>query len=283
MNASDQPRTMARRRRVMRLAIIAVSAYVVYCAIVWSLQEQLIYPRHVAGEPGGDPPSDVVVLKHAFAGGTTVAWLALPEQTPAPLVVFCHGNAELIDHNVSMLRQYQQMGCAVLMPEYRGYGRATGRPGQKRIAEDIAWFIEQAVEHDGVDGERIVYHGRSLGGAVAADLATRRIPDALILQSTFTSVIAMARGTFVPSFLIIHPYRTDDVLRTLDVPVLIMHGTHDDIIPVAHARALADLSSRATLIEFDCGHNDFPGRDGPRDWDAIRSFLRDSGIVTSDD
>jgi len=90
----------------------------------------------------------------------------------------------------------------------------------------------------------------------------------------------MARNYFAPMFLARHPFRVDEAVRSLDIPILILHGTHDDIIPVSHGRTLARLARQGTCVEFNCMHNDFPGA-GNDDayWQAVYDFLTASGVI----
>lgn len=278
---------LARTRRWLRALACVTLLYVTGCAVLYFYQDHMVFPTDMAPEPlrqVADP--GIVPLRLDLAGGGQVeAWFVpapgiTPEQA-GPLVVFCHGNAELIDYQDEIVRGYHALGCSVMMPEYRGYGRSAGTPSQKAIRDDSVRFYDQVITRPEVDTTRIVFHGRSLGGGVAADLAAQRRPAALILESTFTSVAAMAHRYGVPSFLAKHPFRTDRVILHLDAPVLIFHGTRDDIIPVKHGRRLHAIRPDAVYIEYDCAHNDFPGR-GNRDayWAEIARFLGQAGILT---
>jgi fermentation-respiration switch protein FrsA (DUF1100 family) len=90
----------------------------------------------------------------------------------------------------------------------------------------------------------------------------------------------MAHKYGAPSFLAKHPFRTDRVLEKLDVPVLIFHGTRDSIIPVSHGRNLSEIALSRTYVEYDCGHNDFPGRDNEDAyWSEIADFLKRTRII----
>ena len=282
--ASPQRRRM---RWYFRVPIHAVIIYSAWCATLYFYQDKLLFPADMAPTPYPGEKYDLstIVFKRHIDEGDVVGWLvpaagALAAK-PAPLVIFCHGNAEIIDDQARMIVGYQQLGFAVLLPEYRGYGRSAGTPSERGIVEDAVWFFDQAIERPEIDAGRIVIHGRSLGGGVAAGLADQRRPSALVLESTFTSAAAMARTYFAPGFLVKNPFHVDDVLRTLDVPTLVMHGSRDDIIPVAHGRMLKTLGDHVTYIEFDCRHNDFPG-DGNEEkyWKDIGEFLVASGVIS---
>ncbi|UCD27940.1 MAG: alpha/beta hydrolase, partial [Planctomycetota bacterium] len=120
----------------------------------------------------------------------------------------------------------------------------------------------------------------SLGGGVAAQLAARRRPVAMILESSFSSVAVMAHKYGCPMFLARHPFRTDKVITKLDIPILIFHGKRDSIIPAWHGRKLRDLAPKDTYIEYNCGHNDFPGRFNEDEyWGEIEKFLISNGVI----
>ena len=263
-------------------------AYAAWCIGLYFFQGKLIFPAYAAPEAPADPrlPGDRAtrIEFEIETGGSVEAWfsptLAASPDNPAPAVIFCHGNAEIIDQHAAMVAGYRKLGCSVLLPEYRGYGRCAGTPSEKGIVADVIRFHDLLAEREDVDASRIIIHGRSLGGGVAAQLAARRTPAVLILESTFTSVAIMAHRYLVPTFIARHPFRTDHVIPELDVPILIFHGTRDRIIPVKHGRQLRDLTPGARYIEYDCGHNDFPGPGNEREyWDEIRTFLVDADII----
>jgi fermentation-respiration switch protein FrsA (DUF1100 family) len=138
-------------------------------------------------------------------------------------------------------------------------------------------FYDWLVARPEVDASRILFHGRSLGGGVVADLATRRNAAAIVLESTFTSVASIWKRFGLPVFLCRNPFHTDLVMRNYGGPVLIFHGTRDDIVPVHHGRRLHEMIPNSTYIEMSAGHNDFP-RDPNAYWKAIGGFLRTNGL-----
>jgi hypothetical protein len=175
---------------------------------------------------------------------------------------------------------YRSRGFAVLLPEYRGYARSAGTPSQKAIREDAAKFYERLIARPDVDKSRIVYSGRSVGSGVAADFASHHKPAAMVLVSPFLSASSMAWEYYAPPLLVRNPYRTDEVLRELDVPVVIFHGKRDEIIPFRHGQELCKLTKRGKLVEYDCGHNDFPGAGNQEAFDqAVERFLAEAGLI----
>ena len=228
------------------------------------LQRKLLFPSHLVPRPR--------TSEHALLSAEQ-SWLStssckvevwfLPGDRvsaakPGPLAVFAHGNGELIDQWPRLLAPYRQLGVSVLLPEYRGYGRSTGQPSESAIVDDFDRALAGALRDPRVDTRRVVYHGRSLGGGVACSLARRRLPQALVLESTFTSVADVARGMGIPSFLVHDRFESLPVVQTFAGPVLILHGERDTLIPVSHAHRLAAANPRAKLVLYDVGHNDLP-------------------------
>ncbi|MBW1890144.1 MAG: alpha/beta hydrolase [Deltaproteobacteria bacterium] len=189
---------------------------------------------------------------------------------PGPAVLMAHGNRELIDFFLNRAEAYQRMGFTVLLGEYRGYGRSAGTPSRKRIASDFRRFYDHLISLPTVDSKRIVFHGRSLGGSVLSELSRHRPPAAIIVESTFMSIKAMAHGA--PELLLSDNYDTVSALLAYLGPVLIIHGTMDNVVPVKHALEMKKHIPTAELILYDCGHSD-----GPPDWEMywknITEFL----------
>ncbi len=282
-NATKRRRPLVARRLAIRLFVIypLVILIVAACMVVF-MQRGMLFPRHVIRaadlEPLTPAPFEQVWIE--TSQGQVEAWYlqaaTMDGEERRPAVIFAHGNGEVIDFNQELALAWRRRGYHVLMPEYRGYGRSAGEPSQDRIVSDMLAFHDWLTGRPEVDGSRIVYHGRSLGGAVLAQLAAERPPAAMILQSTFTSVKAMARRMWVPGFLIRDPFETDKVLPQLDCPVLVMHGRQDSIVPFSHGQELAELSPRGDFWYFSGDHNTPPPEHAY--WQRIESFLRDAGL-----
>jgi fermentation-respiration switch protein FrsA (DUF1100 family) len=259
---------LLKRRRVPRAFVIlprlAILSYVGWCIALYVAQNRILFPSDLARASTVEPtPKDAEKLWLDIDGGQRVeGWLFKPASAHPgdrlPAVIFFHGNAETIDDSIGHAELYTNLGFAVLLPEYRGYGRSGGSPSQSAIAADILRFHDMLAARPDIDPARIIYHGRSIGGGVACELARTRPPVAMVLESTFTSVAGFSWRFGIPPILCSNPFRNDNVVRTLETPLLIMHGTDDDIVPVAHGRALRDLARHGTYIEMPGRHNDFP-------------------------
>lgn len=270
--------------------VIVVSPLLIYfgvCSGCWLMQESMIFPRELAsrGAPDGPTGEDIErvwIPIDGDAGAQVEAWFIPGDnrsaQSPGPAIIFFHGNGALIDYSLDFADMYTRHGFSVLLPEYRGYGRSDGLPTQAGITRDMTQFRDWLDARPEVNRARVIYHGQSLGGGVAAALAEERPPAALILQSTFSSIAAMANGIGLPSFLVKHPYRTDRTLEQLRVPTLIMHGSTDTIIPAWHGRRLHEIATGSTYVEMEGGHNDVP-RDREAFGGEVMGFLGKNGLL----
>ena len=253
------------RKRIMTWIFILLSLYVVYCGLLFFFQAKLIFPASMAGPPSETlPTADTVVIERSTEEGTTTAWFVLApgsdngKDEPKPLAVFFHGNAELIDHQHAIIDLYHGLGIHVLLVEYRGYGHSDGTPSQDHIVTDSVAVLEGVLKREGVDADSLILHGRSIGGGLAAQVALQTDAAALIVESTFASVSGMALRYGAPPFLVRSPLNTEQAFEELGLPILIMHGKADAMIPVSQAQKLEAAAADARLVLFDAHHNSLP-------------------------
>jgi fermentation-respiration switch protein FrsA (DUF1100 family) len=263
---------------------IAALAYIAYCALLFALQRQIIFPRTLTGPaPADDPVDESIETSWVGIPGASVAcWYLAPERGAvvgrAPALIFAHGNAERIEMCVGELKAFTRLGIGVLLVEYPGYGRSTGTPSQASITAAFTAAYDRLVSRPDVDPSRIVLYGRSLGGGAVCALAAARPATALILASTFTSIRAMAKRYLFPGLMVRDPFDNLSVVRDFRGPILIMHGRHDDTIAFHHGAALCEAARNATLLAYDCGHNDCPP-DEKRFQQDVFLFLRKAGVI----
>lgn len=246
-------------------------------------QRWIYFPRYMARDLQEVSAPGLERWTLEAGGGRSVEAFFIPGEgvsalRPGPLVVFTHGNAEVIDQWVEPLAPYRGLGVSLLLPEFRGYGRSAGFPSQERLTRDALTFLDRARNRPDVDPNRVVYHGRSIGGGVACSMVVQRPPRALVLQSTFTSLADRAHEmTLLPRFLVADPFDNRGTLATWPGPVALFHGTRDTLIPYEHAVALQKAAKNARLHTYDSDHNDLPMED--RYWGEIRTFLQEAGVL----
>lgn len=292
-NGGVQPAPARSRKRgiILRILIYLAVLYLGWCILLYFFQDRLLFPADMAPQPAPKAyrytRNTAEIRLPIEAGGEVVAWFipaagASPSK-PAPVAIFFHGNAEIIEFMDEIVTPYQSLGVSVFLPEYRGYGRSAGQPSEKAIVADAVRFYDELIKRPDVDKSRIVIHGRSLGGGPACALAAQRMPRALILQSAFTSAADLAHRYAAPGFLATSPFHNDRIIPTLDIPMLIAHGCQDEVIPVEHGRTLARLARHAKYLEYTCKHNGFPG-DGSEDawWSEVTDFLKNAGVLPPD-
>jgi len=203
----------------------------------------------------------------------------LPRPGSDRVLLFFHGNGGNISHRQASLEIFHRLGLNQLIIDYRGYGLSEGRPTEPGLYRDARAAWEHLVEERGVPPGRIVLFGRSLGGAVAANLAAQVDPAALILESTFSSGRDLTRVLYPRlSWLIVRRYEFDTVARLAQVsaPVLVLHSPDDEIVPYALGRRVYGAARQPKAFQMLNGdHNGGFVRSQPGYERLLAGFLSD--------
>lgn len=270
----------------MKIFLSIILIYLGYCCLLFFMQRYILFPRKLIKETipvhKNIPGIEQIWVHTSF--GKVETWLLAPSQTktpkPFPVVIFAHGNGELIDYWAGELKKFNEFGLGVLLVEYPGYGRSEGSPSQKSISEVFNSAYDMLVSRADVDTQRIVLFGRSVGGGAVCDLAAQRPSAALILISSFTSTRPFATRYLAPGFLMRDPFDNLEAVRSYDNPILIMHGKFDEIIPYSHGKTLYKAAKNGKMITYSSGHNDCPPN-WDIFWKDIEMFLREIKIIDS--
>ena len=204
-------------------------------------------------------------------------WFVASERHRRGHVLFCHGNGGNIGDRLYQASLLATVGFDILLFDYRGYGRSSGRPSEEGTYRDARAAREVLLRQEQVTDSRVIYLGESLGGAVALALALDAPALGLVLQSTFSSVRDMAREHYrLPGFLVPDAYPNRARVKKLRSPLLILHGERDEIVPARHGRALFDAAPEPKSLRLfpGLGHNDLVERAGD-DWAAAIASWRD--------
>ena len=193
------------------------------------------------------------------------------------VVLLFHGNAGNISHRLDRAKLFaERLGVDLFLVDYRGYGRSGGKPSEEGLYFD-GLAIYDAARERGFPSNRIVLLGESLGCAVAAEVALARPVAAVVLETPFLSVPALARKhyPFVPTFLVRSKFDTGATIGRLTVPKLILAAERDEIAPPSHARRLFELAlpPKQLFVIPGASHNDTYVAGGEPYLEVWRRFL----------
>ena len=226
------------------------------------LQRALLFPardRVPACRAGDDVPGLERWWLRTDEGPVEAWWLpARAGDGPRPAIFFAHGNGELIDDWPLPMQAFRDRGFHILLAEYRGYGRSEGNSTEEIVREDFVRLYDRMRALPEVDASACVLMGRSLGGGAVCQVFRERDARALVLMSTFTSVTDLAGHLFrLPARFVVDRFDSAAVLRRKRARAVHVHGRRDELVPFAHAEALAAITG-GPLFADDGGHNDCP-------------------------
>jgi fermentation-respiration switch protein FrsA (DUF1100 family) len=259
-----------------RVARILLIAYLALVLMLMFLENSLIY-FPTSFPQGTTVPLGISVEDAWFAAddGTKIHGWYVPHEHPRAVVLFCHGNAgNITDRAEIILSLHSHVGVAVLVFDYRGYGKSEGKPDERGVLADARAGRTWLAQRTGLAENQIVLMGESLGGAVAVDLAAEGA-RALILENTFSSIqdVAAYHYPWVPVRLLMRTqFNSAAKISSYHGPLYQSHGDRDSIIPLQLAKRLFDAANepkRFFLVQ-GADHNDLRS---PQYYDKLREFL----------
>ena len=268
---------------IWQAVLFVAIAYLVITSVVFLLQSRLLFFPNMPSREFAATPDRVGLsfesVQFTTEDGVRLDGWFVPAGAPRGVLLFFHGNAGNISHRLDSLQLFHELGLSTLIFDYRGYGRSEGKVSEQGTYRDgeAAWRYLTAER--GIPERSIVYFGRSLGASIAAHLAMKRPPGALILESAFTSVpdVGARAYPFLPvRWLARFQYNTQEYLRSVSAPVLVIHSPQDEVIPFKFGRALfASANEPKQFLEIRGGHNEGFQLSGKDYTDGIDEFLRD--------
>ena len=266
------------RARLLRLLGIAVGTYVAVCLAVAGFQRKLIYfpTREHAAKPSAFGLDHDEVTLQTSDGVHLAAWF-FPRLEARGTILFFHGNGGNMADRLRSVTLLQRLGCNVLIFDYRGYGRSDGSPSEAGLYRDAEAAWDYLVQARGEPPPRIVLFGRSLGGAVAIELAHRVKPAALIVESTFTSLADVAKHHYplLPVRWILRDrYASIEKIGDVSCRKLFFHGKDDEVVPLALGRELFDAAAAPKEFVITLGgHNDSGFESSREDTARLKTFV----------
>lgn len=271
--------------RILRIALLLVVALFLFAQYV--RRTGMFFPsRYPLGNwdtrPYAVAPRDVTF---ATPDGVTLhGWLFRAGERASPLVVWFHGNGGNVTDRAPVAAELARRGLAVLVFDWRGYGKSEGTPTEGKLKVDA--LAAYAFATTLARPEDIVLYGESLGGPYAAYVAKERKTRCVVIENSFPSLLKLGNalyrplplGLFVPFGL-----RTTAWLNDAKLPVLVLHGKRDEVIPFALGQELYD-DLRVPKTMFVCetgGHCEIPMVEGSRYYDAVVRFVTDTSRTRS--
>ena len=245
---------------IIYVIIFLFFLFIVYAVYLYFNQSKYVY----------FPTSDIVTtpsdsglfyedLMLKTSDGIKISAWYIHAENPKATLLFFHGNGGNISYRIEFIEMFYSLNISTFIIDYRGYGKSEGSPTEEGTYLDSEAAWDYLVNEKNTDPSSIVIYGKSLGGPIAARLAEKHNPAALILDSTFTSTkdIAVKLYPFLPveKFLKFE-YDTVRYLKGVDCPILIIHSIDDSYIPFSHAEKLFDtVDGEKELVETKGDHN----------------------------
>lgn len=266
---------------LMHVTLGIGAGLIILVALIRAFENKLIFspPRFPQGfaspEAFGIHPQEVWLTA---ADGTRLNGYFLSAPESPKVLLWFHGNAENIGMGLAHMQELSRLGVNILAVDYRGYGKSEGSPDEPGVYRDADAAYQYLVEGRRFEAKNVYLYGHSLGGAVAVELASRRPCGGLIVESSFTSVPAMARHIYRVPLAARLPHSQFDSLakiRGVKAPVLIIHGTGDRVVPFSMGRRLYEAAKEPkTFFPVEnAGHDDPCVVGGAAYFNTLASFL----------
>jgi fermentation-respiration switch protein FrsA (DUF1100 family) len=250
-------------RTLISLLSIAAGIFVLLSLAIYLLQGKMVFLANMPGRALTASPGDMGLeyenVSLSTPDGELLHGWYVPAAGSRGMVLFFHGNAGNISHRLDSIGIFHQLGLDVMIIDYRGYGQSTGKASEQGTYLDAQAAWSFLVDERSIPAARIIVFGRSLGGAIGAWLGSQHTPAAVIIESSFTSGVDMARRLypFLPVRLITRiRYPVKEYASRLDCPVLVVHSRDDEIIPFEMGQSIyAAVKPRKSFLEIRGDHN----------------------------
>jgi fermentation-respiration switch protein FrsA (DUF1100 family) len=255
---------------------ILASVYLVLVLIGLFLSDSMMFqPRPSSYRDGPE------ILKLPSSDGSVVSARLLENRNACFTVLFSHGNAEDLGDLSGYLEEFRQHGFSVIAYDYSGYGTSSGKPTEQSARLSAEAVYDFLVRTRGIPPDRIIVWGRSIGSGPSVHLAVNRAVGGLVIESGFTSAFR------VMTHIRLLPFDRFDNLRDLErvvCPVLVIHGTRDEIIPFRHGQQLFDKARepKMRLWVEQSGHNNLGDTAGTAYWETAGRFEKMLGKGVGD-
>ena len=249
---------------IWKLLLFGAAIYVAIMALVYYKQSSLIYYPNMPGRNLVATPEDIGLsyqdVEFTTRDGIKLHGWFVENKIANGTLLFFHGNAGNISHRLESIAIFHELGLNVFIIDYRGYGQSEGKVTETGTYRDAEAAWQYLTETRKINPRQVIIFGRSLGASIAAWLASKHTPSALILESGFSSVPSMAKRIypFLPVGLLTYfSYDTREYIKNISCPLLLVHSKNDEIIPIDEGLEIFNAAPEAKqFLEIRGGHND---------------------------
>ena len=265
------------------IILVVFVAYTILALALYFMQSVFLYSpvREVPYNPADIGLAFEKVVFETEDGLKLSAWF-IPAEKAELTVLFCHGNGGNMTHRLDTINILNELGLNCFIFDYRGYGSSQGKPSERGTYLDVEAAYKWLTEKKKIPSQNIILFGRSLGGSIAAYLATKVEAKGLIVESSFTSYVDMGRKfyPYMPVRLAAaYSYKTIDYVRQVHRPIMIIHSRNDEVIPFEFGLRLYDVANEPKeFVEIFGTHNDgflFSGETYRKAWSNWLEFLKE--------
>ncbi|MCE5195143.1 MAG: alpha/beta hydrolase [Nitrospiraceae bacterium] len=266
-------------KRVFIASVIGIaSGYLLLILFVYAFQDNMVYfpTKDIAKNPKNIGLKFENLTIETSDKVNISAWY-IPAKNERGVVLFCHGNAGNISHRTDSILIFHDLRMSVLIFDYRGYGKSGGRPTEKGTYLDAEAAWDYLVKTKRISPKKILIFGRSLGSAVAAELASKHKAGALIIESGFKSIPELGQRLYpyLPVKLISRfQYSTIDKVKNINTPKLFIHSPQDEMIPFEHGLEIFYAAKGPKeFLEISGTHNEGFVISGKTYIDGLNKFI----------
>lgn len=258
----------------LRFTLLLLAALFLFTQ--WLRRASMFYPERY---PSGDwslPVAHRDVDFRTRDGVKLHGWLIAAADPHAPLLIWCHGNGGNITERAPIAAELARRGASVLLFDWRGYGKSEGTPSEGKLYDDALAAYDFAASMK----QPIAMYGESLGGPYAAYVASKRTVSCVVIENSFPSLRQLGNALYRPfplGWFAPFAMTTTRWLNAAKVPVLVMHGRRDGVIPFALGQQLYDdlaTPRKELFISNEAGHSMIPSVEGERYYAAVVRFVR---------
>jgi len=238
---------------------ILIYAYIILLILIYSFQSKLVYfpSKDIDTNPKSIGLEYESIIFESDDKTKLHAWY-IAKKDAKTTILFLHGNGGNISHRLDSIKLFNSLQMNVFIFDYRGYGNSGGTPSEQNTYDDAKSAWDYLLKNKMLKAEDIIIFGRSLGGAIAANLGSDLRPKAIILESTFSTAKEFVSNVypFVPEFLIHFSYETTKYLKKINYPILVVHSEDDNIIPFKFGEAVfKNANEPKSFLKITGSHN----------------------------